>query len=156
MNQRLARVGLLTPLPGVGLAVGDTSGHHAVLTPTDVQQRNGGHAPLSYRWQQIESLHLDAEVTHWPHPWIGDVALPLLVGALSELVAVPETKPLALEVAGPERATRWELTPHYCVGYRRRDLRRARMLLRLLLNSPASRAFLKEPDAVVRSLATAE
>lgn len=152
MRQGAHRAGLLTPVPGVGLAIGDTSAYNALFTPDGVEYRCAEQVSLAHQWDQIETIRLNAEETGWPHPWIGDIVVPLMVGVLGDVVTLPEAKQLALEVTHAGQADAWTLSAHYAVGYRARDLRRARTLLGLLVNSPDARAHLQRPEAVLQSI----
>lgn len=146
------RVAFATAAPA-GLALGDPTGVHVLLTPAAVQHRSGQDGPpaRSFAWEQVLALGVEATVSRARRP--GGVAV--LLGTAAEAVGLswtPSLAPVTITVDDGEDVTALECDGYIGPGYWAPHLDALAVGLRVLSARPGVRGVLARPDLVLANL----
>lgn len=137
-----SRLGPLVPLDGA-LGVGDVTARHLQLTPAGLAFYQGENRQEEFTWENIAAVKAAAPFTYWPHPRLGDTLGSILWG-----YPMIEEFPVRITLADGTEIDE-EIDGHHIRGYRRAHTRILDRLIEHLMSSPASRALLTSPEAVL-------
>lgn len=145
------RVAFAAAAPG-GLALGDPTGTHVLLTPAAVEHRTGEDDPpaRTFPWERVRALDAQAPVSRARRP--GGMAV--LLGTAAEAVGLswtPSLAPVTVTVDDGDHVA-LECDGYIGPGYWGPHLDALAVGLRVLAARPAARAVLARPDRVLADL----
>lgn len=149
------RVGPLELAAGRGIAVGDATGMHILLTREEVLWCEPGQEHDAVEWDELSTMEWDVPTRRVPFVGVADavvatasVALDAVgVGALDAAVVRMRARTLSGE------EIEWTAASHHVLGYPARETRVVAPFLEQLRTSPAMRAQLAtEPRATLAEL----
>ncbi len=144
------RVAFATAVEG-GLALGDPTGAHVVLSPTGVEYRSGGAVSREIAWAGVRALDLDAPASRSRRP--GGVSV--LLGAAAESVGLewtPGLAPVTVSVEVDDERHDLPCDGYIGPGYWARHLDALEAAAHVLVTHPAARRALERPQQSLEEL----
>ena len=152
MSDPVERVAFATAVDG-GLALGDPTGAHVLVTPTGLEHRAAETAgpARAFAWADVHSVQVDAPTSRSRRPG----ALALLVGAAAETIGLSWTPSLAaftVTVDDGDGDVPLECDGYIGPGYWGPHLEALTSGLHLLVAHPETRGVLADPSRALTDL----
>ena len=149
-----ARVAYASAVPD-GIALGTPSGRHVVLTPGEVSFRGAtdeeGVLPPAVPWEQVDRLEVDAPRSPIRRPGALSVTLSTVLGAVG-FEYEPMTAPAQVVVRTGDDEVEMMCDGYAGGGYWVPEGDAVGVLVDLLVDDPATRTWLTEPDRLLADL----
>lgn len=137
-----------------GVALGDPTGAHVLLTPDAIVHRRGGAVRIELDWRDVEALEVDASASRSRRPG----GLAVLIGAAAASIGLdwgPGTAPVTVTVEDRDGSIDLACDGFIGHGYWAPHLVAVQAAAHALVEHPRTRAVLERPAAAVRDLGDA-
>jgi|GEM_PF-734876 len=150
MSSPTPRVAFVTEAED-GVALGDPTGAHVLLTPGAIIYRRGGADEIEIEWHDVEALAIDAPASRSRRPG----GLAVLIGAATEAIGLdwgPGIAPVTVTVEDRDGTIDLECDGYMGHGYWKPHLVSVQAAAHALVEHPATRDVLEHPAAAVHDL----